>query len=53
MMFGRNGQSTVNLLRRMLQKGVIKGKRLNGRWYITQTEIERITDEPANIPSDT
>ena len=39
------------MLRTMLQKGIIKGKRLGGRWYITTREIERITDGGADLPN--
>jgi len=52
-LFGRDSKSQVNMLRTMLHKGIIKGKRLGGRWYITQAEIERITDAPATIPDNT
>ncbi len=53
MLFGKDTKAQLNIVNRMLHKGIIKGKRLGGRWYITRAEIERITDEPANIPSDT
>lgn len=52
-LFGKDTKAQLNIVNRMLHKGIIKGKRLGGRWYITRAEIERITDEPANIPSDT
>ena len=52
-LFGRDSKSQVNMLRTMLHKGIIKGKRLGGRGYITQAEIERITDAPATIPDNT
>jgi len=52
-LFGKDSKSQVNMLRTMLHKGIIKGKRLGGRWYITQAEIERITDAPATIPDNT
>ena len=50
MLFGKDTKAQLNIINRMLKKGIIKGKRLGGRWYITRAEIERITDEPANIP---
>lgn len=53
LLFGTDSKSQVNMLRTMLHKGIIKGKRLGGRWYITQHEIERITDAPAFIPDNT
>jgi len=53
LLFGTDSKSQVNMLRTMLHKGIIKGKRLGGRWYITQHEIERITDAPASIPDHT
>ena len=49
-LFGTDSKSQLNMLRRMLQRGIIKGKRLGGRWYITMREIERIIDGDANIP---
>ena len=52
-LFGTDSKSQVNMLRTMLHKGIIKGKRLGGRWYITQTEIERITDAAAPILDNT
>jgi len=52
-LFGTDSKSQVNMLRTMLHKGIIKGKRLGGRWYITQNEIERITDAAAPILDNT
>jgi len=49
-LFGTDSKSQVNMLRTMLHRGIIKGKRLGGRWYITKREIERIIDGDANIP---
>lgn len=49
-LFGTDSKSQVNMLRTMLHKGIIKGKRLGGRWYITTREIERITDGGADFP---
>jgi hypothetical protein len=49
-LFGTQRKARVNHLRRMLTKGIIKGKRLGGRWYITMREIERITDGGADFP---
>lgn len=49
-LFGTQRKARVNHLRRMLTKGIIKGKRLGGRWYITMREIERITDGAADLP---
>ena len=49
-LFGTDSKSQVNMLRTMLHKGIIKGKRLGGRWYITKREIERITDGAADLP---
>ena len=49
-LFGTDSKSQVNMLRTMLHKGIIKGKRLGGRWYITTREIERITDGAADLP---
>ena len=49
-LFGTQRKARVNHLRRMLTKGIIKGKRLGGRWYITMREIERITDGGADLP---
>jgi hypothetical protein len=48
-LFGTDRKSQLNMLRRMLQRGIIKGKRLGGRWYITMREIERITDGGADL----
>ena len=48
-LFGTQRKARVNHLRRMLTKGIIKGKRLGGRWYITMREIERITDGGADF----
>jgi len=48
-LFGTDSKSQVNMLRTMLHKGIIKGKRLGGRWYITTREIERITDGGADF----
>ena len=50
-LFGTDSKSQVSMLRTMLQKGIIKGKRLGGRWYITTREIERITDGGADLPN--
>ena len=50
-LFGTDSKSQVNMLRTMLHKGIIKGKRLGGRWYITTREIERITDGAADLPN--
>ena len=52
-LFGKDTKSKLNMVNRMLHKGIIKGKRLGGRWYITRAEIERITDAPATIPDNT
>lgn len=52
-LFGTQRKARVNHLRRMLTKGIIKGRRLGGRWYITKREIERITDGAANLPDHT
>ena len=49
-LFGTDSKSQVNMLRTMLHRGIIKGKRLGGRWYITTREIERITDGGADFP---
>ena len=49
-LFGTDSKSQVNMLRTMLHRGIIKGKRLGGRWYITMREIERITDGEADLP---
>tara|TARA_Y100000289_G_C3901547_1_gene139452 strand:- start:134 stop:304 length:171 start_codon:yes stop_codon:yes gene_type:complete len=48
-LFGTDSKSQVNMLRTMLHRGIIKGKRLGGRWYITMREIERITDGGAEL----
>ena len=48
-LFGTQRKARVNHLRRMLTKGIIKGRRLGGRWYITKREIERITDGAADF----
>ena len=48
-LFGTDSKSQVNMLRTMLHRGIIKGKRLGGRWYITTREIERITDGGADF----
>ena len=53
LLFGRDTKSQLNMVNRMLNKGVIKGKRLGGRWYISQAEIERITDGSATVPDNT
>ena len=50
-LFGTDSKSQVNMLRTMLHRGIIKGKRLGGRWYITTREIERITDGAADLPN--
>ena len=49
-LFGTQRKARVNHLRTMLTKGIIKGRRLGGRWYITKREIERIIDGGANLP---
>ena len=48
-LFGTDKRSKVQHLRSLLQKGVIKGYQFQGRWYITATEIERITDGGAAL----
>ena len=48
-LFGTQRKARVNHLRRMLTRGIIKGRRLGGRWYITKREIERITDGAADF----
>lgn len=48
-LFGTDSKSQVNMLRTMLHRGIIKGKRLGGRWYISVAEIERITDGGADV----
>ena len=48
-LFGTDTRSKVQHLRSLLQKGGIKGYQFQGRWYITATEIERITDGGADL----
>ena len=48
-LFGTDKRSQEQHLRSLLQKGVIKGYPFQGRWYITATEIERITDGGADL----
>lgn len=48
-LFGTDKRSKVQHLRSLLKKGVIKGFQVEGRWYITATEIERITDGGADL----
>ena len=48
-LFGTDKRSKVQHLRSLLKKGVIKGYQFQGRWYITATEIERITDGGADF----
>lgn len=48
-LFGTDKRSKVQHLRSLLKKGVIKGFQVEGRWYITATEIERVTDGGANL----
>ena len=48
-LFGTDKRSKVQHLRSLLKKGVIKGYQFEGRWYITATEIERITDGGADF----
>lgn len=48
-LFGTDKRSKVQHLRSLLKKGVIKGFQVEGRWYITATEIERVTDGAANL----
>ena len=48
-LFGTDKRSKVQHLRRLLKKGVIKGFQVEGRWYITATEIERVTDGGADL----
>lgn len=48
-LFGTDKRSKVQHLRSLLKKGVIKGFQVEGRWYITATEIERITDGGADF----
>ena len=48
-LFGTDKRSKVQHLRSLLKKGVIKGYQFEGRWYITATEIERITDGGADL----
>ena len=48
-LFGTDKRSKVQHLRSLLKKGVIKGFQVEGRWYITATEIERVTDGGAAL----
>ena len=48
-LFGTDKRSKVQHLRSLLKKGVIKGFQVEGRWYITATEIERVTDGGADL----
>ena len=48
-LFGTDKRSKVQHLRSLHQQGVIKGYQFQGRWYITATEIERITDGGADL----
>ena len=52
-LFGTDKRSKVQHLRSLLKKGVIKGYQFQGRWYITATEIERITDGGADFSNHT
>ena len=49
LLLGTDKLSNVQHLRSLLKKGVIKGYQFEGRWYITATEIERITDGGADL----